>query len=401
LKITNKDIRDFDFYIKKKWVKFLGGETKNLDSKEVIAIIEKYPYWRFELNPKDISYVTKDNKLGITLFHLKNGEIIQKRIPEELRFEEIQKKLDMNKIQIGIFMKHISQHYSGGRYWAWLLGHILAQHPDIQVTFVTNIKPPFGESFKDYDTSNLFIYESDPKNLYRMGDRIPINIFDYIVGVPQEGGNSAMHYADKWGMPFYAMLFESPNFIRDYRTGSDSTDEAWREYIPVLENAESVINNTEIGKDYLDKWDKLKEPYNPNNSTWLWNSINIKAADMVSQEESTGEPYHIIFVGRLVEFKRQIHIVRALNLITDKKFVVHIISSGSGGVVEQMKKEAKEHIQVKVHVKVDDHEKFRIIKMCNMMLFLSSFEGYGIPPSEALFCNRICIAYELPVLKLI
>jgi glycosyltransferase involved in cell wall biosynthesis len=401
MKIKNNDSRDFDFYINRKWYKFRGDETKNLDPKEVIAIIEKYPYWRFKVDKKDIDHVEKDNELGEVLIYLKNGEIIHQRKPEELRFHEVQKKLDMQKIQVGIFMKHISQHYSGGRYWAWLLGHILAEHPNIQVTFVTNMKPPFGKSFDAYDTSNLFVYESDPRNLYRMGDRIPVNVFDYIIGVPQEGGNSAMAYADKWGMPYYAMLFESPNFIRDYRTGSDSHDEAWREYVPVLENAEKVINNTEVGKEYLDKWDKLKEPYHAEKSVWLWNSINTRIADKVEQDESKGEPYNILFVGRAVEFKRQIHIIRALNLIKDKKFVVHMITSRTGGVVDQMRREAGDHIRIETHVKVDDYEKFRIIKKCNLMLFLSSFEGFGLPPMESLHCERVCISYELPILKMI
>jgi hypothetical protein len=36
-----------------------------------------------------------------------------------------------------------------------------------------------------------------------------------------------------------------------------------------------------------------------------------------------------------------------------------------------------------------------------MMLFLSAFEGYGIPPSEAMYCERLCIAYDLPILRMI
>lgn len=35
------------------------------------------------------------------------------------------------------------------------------------------------------------------------------------------------------------------------------------------------------------------------------------------------------------------------------------------------------------------------------MFFLSGFEGFGMPPMEALYCERLCIAYPLPILKLI
>ena len=33
------------------------------------------------------------------------------------------------------------------------------------------------------------------------------------------------------------------------------------------------------------------------------------------------------------------------------------------------------------------------------MLFPSYFEGYGTPPIEAQYCNTVCFAYDLPVLR--
>jgi glycosyltransferase involved in cell wall biosynthesis len=402
MKLTNDDNKPIDFHLqrpKKRWIKFEGKQTiADFDLETVKAIFAKFPYWRWKLEEKDIAYVTK-GKEGVT-FHLKNGEVILQKKPEEMRFEKINKHLDMKKIQIAIFMKHISGHYSGGRYWAWLLGHILAEHPNIQVVFVTNILPPFGESFCDFDTKDLFIYESDPHKLYHMGDKIPVNVFDYVIGIPQEGGVSAMNYANKWGVPFYSLLYESPNFIRDFRGGADSEDANWAEYLPVLKNSKRVINNTVIGKDYLDKWTLMTAPYNKNGSTWLWNSINTKAADKVNQEEnSEKDVYHIMWVGRMIEFKRTVHIVRALNKLNKLKFVVHIISGSGGSIFNKMAKECDPHVELKLHLKVDDHEKFRIIKLSNMMVFLSSFEGFGMPPQEAMYCERVCCAYDLPILK--
>jgi glycosyltransferase involved in cell wall biosynthesis len=404
MKLKNNDNRSLDFFLQrpqKRWINFKGNETKpNLDHETIQAIISKFPYWRWELEKKDIAYVTK-GKDGVT-FHLKNGKVIKQLKPEEMRFEEINKKLDIEKIQIAIFMKHISGHYSGGRYWAWLLGHILAEHPNIQVTFITNILPPFGESFCDFDTSDLFIYLSDPSKLYHMGNKIPVNVFDYILGIPQEGGISALNYAKKWGMPFYSLLYESPNFIRDFRGGPDSEDGNWTEYLPVLKESKRVINNTEIGKKYLDEWKLMTEPYNKKGSTWLWNSVNFKAADNVNQEENSEKNvFHIMWVGRMIEFKRTIHIIRALNLIKKYNFVVHIISGAGGSLFQRMEKECNENVKMQLHIKVDDHEKFRIIKQSNMMVFLSCFEGFGMPPLEALYCERVCCAYDLPILKLI
>lgn len=406
MKITFKENVDFDFYIKKKWYKFLSKEIKDLPFEEIKGILERFPYRRFRLDLKDVASVKKTEDSVILI--MKDGREIRQRKPEELRFDNLIKKMDLKKIQIGIFMKNIITHYSGGRYWSWLLGHILADARDVQVTFITNEIPPFGNSFDCYNKDDVFVYLDDPKkNPYDMGNKISKNVFDYVVGIPIEGGVAAKNYAEKWNIPFYCMIFESPNFIREYRNGSDTNESFWTPYRDAMMKCNAVINNTEMGKGFLDKW--MPNSFDKEKSVWLWNSMNTVVADKVKQAENKNpNEYHIVFIGRSVGFKRTIHIVRALNMLPDidanyegVKFVIHIISGHGSGLIDQMNAEKKEHIEVEYHEKVDDYEKFRIVKICNMMIFLSCFEGYGIPPSEAMYCERLCISYPLPILEMI
>ncbi len=384
-----------DFYIKKHYLKFEAGETKDLPGDFIIEILERFPYWSFRMLDKDIASIRKT--ADAVVITLKNGkEVIQKK-PEELRFLAIEKKINKSKIQIGIFMKNITTHYSGGRYWAWLLGHILAQDKRVQVTFVTNELPPFGNSFDAYKNSNLFVY-LDKLDVWNMGQKIPRNYFDYVLGIPIEGGISAQQYANKWSLPFYLLLFESPNFIREYRNGPDASDAQWQPYKAAMIHALKVINNTEIGKEFLDDW--MGREWDAGKSVFLWNTLNAKVADAVHEKEIRADVKHIVFIGRAMGYKRIVHIVRALNLITDMKFVFHLVS-GNTNEKERLEAERKSNVQIEFHAKVDDYEKFKIVKRCNLMIFLSAFEGFGIPPMEALYCSRVCIAYPLPILKLI
>jgi len=394
LKLKNEG-EFIDFYVQKHYLIFKEGETKDLPEEFITEILQRFPYWRFRMLDKDIATIRKTS--DAVIITLKSGkEIIQKK-PEELRFLAIEKKINKSKIQIAIFMKNITTHYSGGRYWGWLLGHILAQDKRVQVTFVTNELPPFGKSFESYKNSNIFVY-IDKIDVWNMGQKIPRNFFDYVIGIPIEGGVSAQQYAGKWSMPYYLLLFESPNFIRAYRDGPDASDTQWQPYKAAMIRSHKVINNTEIGKQFLDDW--MSEDWDAGKSVFLWNSINAKVADAVHEKEIRGEVKHIVFVGRAMGYKRIVHIIRALNLISNMKFVFHLIS-GNTNEKERLEAERKSNVQIEFHAKVDDYEKFKIIKRCNMMVFLSAFEGFGIPPMEALYCSRVCIAYPLPILKLI
>lgn len=48
---------------------------------------------------------------------------------------------------------------------------------------------------------------------------------------------------------------------------------------------------------------------------------------------------------------------------------------------------------------VDEAEKYRLIKSATVMWFLSTLEGWGIAPQEALACGTLPICYDLPVYK--
>jgi len=345
MELKNND-REFDCFLSKRKYVFKSGETKSLPEDIVIKIMERFIWRNWELNKDDIETIQKNNQTGEVIFILKSGKRIIQKKAEELRFNEIQKKMDLNKMQIAIFMKNIHTHYSGGRYWSWLLGHLLSESGDLQITFITNELPPFGDSFKLYDKKNIFIY-LDKLDVFRMGDKIPMNVFDYVIGIPVEGGVSAQVYARKWNVPYYCLLFESPNFVRDYRTGSDSHDHVFRPYVEAMKNADKVINNTEIGKEYLDKWTPMGNDFDREKSVWLWNTINIKAADFVQVEKiKDKKEFHIVFVGRAVDFKRTVHIVRALNNIKDKRFVLHVISGHASRMIIKLTGECQPHVKL-------------------------------------------------------
>jgi len=59
----------------------------------------------------------------------------------------------------------------------------------------------------------------------------------------------------------------------------------------------------------------------------------------------------------------------------------------------------REGIRVNFYDAITEEEKFRIIKQCKFMVFPTRFEGYGLPPAEALYCGKPCLAYDIPILR--
>ena len=65
-----------------------------------------------------------------------------------------------------------------------------------------------------------------------------------------------------------------------------------------------------------------------------------------------------------------------------------------------LRKEAKNRgITIKEHRKISDLEKFQVISRSTCMVFLSEFEGFGLPPVEALCCGTRVLTFALPVLE--
>ncbi len=81
-----------------------------------------------------------------------------------------------------------------------------------------------------------------------------------------------------------------------------------------------------------------------------------------------------------------------------------VIIVGTGQVPPEAAGELAERaahygIELDFKYRLSDHEKFRQIKRARLMLFPSFFEGFGLPPVEALYCGTPCVAFDLPVLR--
>jgi len=305
-----------------------------------------------------------------------------------------------------IFMQHMP-HYTGGRYSVYLWAVILSQFMD--VTLITNAHHPFEKDFEGYNLSNFHLVIDT-----RWGQDIAQNDFDFVIGVPNLSGQFAMAYSQRFDIPCYLILFESPNFVSEYREGEDSTEGYWENYRKCLVRCAGIICPSHMSAEKAAEWlPEYKGEFHV-----LHPALNQVVADMALQ--SIAEPMaapsreivegktvddsrpHLLYVSRMVGFKNPIAALDAIARKIGKAKVTIIgrVGPSPGQMIEDHRKfwESK-GLEVEVLGVKDDRTKFEAIKACDLMLFPSQFEGFGMPPMEALYFEKPCVCYELPVLR--
>ena len=305
-----------------------------------------------------------------------------------------------------IFMQQMP-HYTGGRYSVFLWAVVLSQFMD--VTLITNAHHPFEKDFDDYNLSNFHLVVDT-----RWGQDIAQNDFDFVIGVPNLSGQFAMAYSQRFNIPCYLILFESPNFVSEYREGEDSTEGYWENYRKCLVQCAGIICPSHLSAEKAAEWlPEYKGKFHV-----IHPALNQIVADMALQsiaepkETSGGEIVegqvvdddrpHLLYVSRMVGFKNPVAVLDAIARKIGKAKVTIIGRVGPSPaklIADHREFWESKGLDVDVLGVKDDRTKFEAIKSCDLLLFPSQFEGFGMPPMEALYFEKPCVCYELPVLR--
>lgn len=291
------------------------------------------------------------------------------------------------RTRIAFFSQQLS-YYTGGRYYSYMLAVTLAQYAD--VTFITDCDPPFKEDFKDWGSQpEIVIDENFAKDIKE-------NEFDQIIAVPFKSAEYAYKYSKKWKLPLTLLVFETPNFILDYREGQDASEKYWTGTLQeAYLNCNQIIACSKLSMEYAKKF----FPESKAKFEYLYPCVNEVVANEVvwtCPEDKEG----VVFSSRTIEFKSPVPVIREM-VRQGCKEPFHIIGK-LWGMTKQGIKEIKEKnpdVNIVVHEGIPDKEKFEIISKAKVVVVPSLFEGFGIPPLEAIYMGTRVVAYDLPVLR--
>lgn len=293
-------------------------------------------------------------------------------------------KTNNTKKNIAIFVRFLP-YYSGGRYYSYLLAEYLAQ--DFNVTIVTNAEPPFKDDFKDWGNQPKIEIDEN------YGSTLSENKFDLIIGVPFKPVSFAYKYAKKWNLPLALLVFETPNFILKYRGGADSSKQNWLPLKKFYNDCDSIIACSKLSMKYAEEYFDSRANFH-----FLYPCINELVANKAYDKEAKKEG--IVFCSRAARFKSPLAPIREL-LKRGYNGPYHLIGKIWTFDRKELNKLKEKYPEAEIinYGIVNDYMKFMIINKSELLVVPSFFEGFGIPPLEALWMGTPAIAYELEVLK--
>lgn len=312
---------------------------------------------------------------------------------------DIQKHVFKKKMKIGI-AGYMGQYYSGGRYHAWIWAESLAYMGN-EVYFITNHEPIFTR-----DTENM---NQDGKLTLMISDNFDMDIegvseLDYVFMIPHRTLKKQFyHQVRNLSMRTNARLillnFESPNWMNKYLHGA-MDEKLWDQWRETCNSGCMVISTDQESTKYAREYYTTNPQYTVFRECYL--SLNTYIADKVPLRKK--ENRIISFIRLKDKHKGSSDILKLFD--SDLRGYTFVFVIGTTVTKEDFiefesilkNAESDYGISYEIKIKISDAEKYEEISRAKYLLFPSYFEGYGIPPIEAMYFNTRCIAYDLPVI---
>ncbi|MCH7960530.1 MAG: glycosyltransferase [Candidatus Hydrogenedentes bacterium] len=291
--------------------------------------------------------------------------------------------------------------FSGGRYHAWMMAEAAA-YMGHDVDFVTDHKPIFYEDFAEFPRHANVNLHLRPV-LQQTGWDLPDHACDVLVVVPHGTWTPYFYirarlFAARKRARLVMINFESPNWFNALAPVPRDVAQ-WDGWKLCSEGASMILSISAEGEKYA------REFYDtcPRHTlfTYCHPTINSIVADSV-----LGVPREkrIVMLGRFDQASHK-GVASIPDLLCEEMrgytlVLVSGIGMAQGSYMRQLTARAERYgVNIEIRYQISDREKYRELKRAALLLFPSLFEGFGLPPVEAQYCDVPCVAYDLPVLR--
>ncbi|MBI0534680.1 glycosyltransferase [Roseomonas sp. KE2513] len=300
-------------------------------------------------------------------------------------------------LRVAVFVTNAAGVYGGGRLAAFLLAQCLAR-AGAEVSFVTNVKPVFYDELRYFGHPGQVALHLTKD--FHLG--LPGGAFDIVVLIPGQSQDRTFYmgargFAHRRGARLVLFNFETPNWFNSLAPEA-RTEDLWLEWRRCLEDGLLVLSNSEQSMRFAKRY-YASHPQTTHFDFWH-QPINLKALARVQPQFR--EKRVVCFVRARDPHKGGQDLIDALSDDLRGWTLSLIVGSAKldDDYREAIQAAARRHgIGVEVKPLLSDTEKFVELKRARMLLYPSLFEGYGIPPIEALASATPCVCYDLPVFR--
>ena len=323
--------------------------------------------------------------------------------------EDAIKYYDSTKYNIAFLMGNCNS-YNGGGFHAWMLANNFATKAACHVWIIAQ-STSIAYTQDSFSSHNVTLITDKSNKLIR-DDSTPIK-FDLVVGTPHDSSILAVEYAKKHAKSKSACLvYETPNFVKQYRSGRDSQDSFGTLFKQALIEADFIWPISDETKTHVKLWDaELRHK----NMTIVSPIVNTTVASEVlgttcmdDKLTSVGRDDIAVIIARNIGYKK---VRESVELIAERfgmkyKFssarplYIYLVGADMTRQLTHVRQEWKRKgIEVRAIENCTEINKWKLLRAAKCVIHLSEFEGFGLPVAEAMYAGVPVIANRLPVLE--
>jgi glycosyltransferase involved in cell wall biosynthesis len=223
---------------------------------------------------------------------------------------------------------------------------------------------------------------------------------DWILGVFKESAIKAVALGRRHGARVANFVYECPPWLEETAGGplpepddGGYTRDLWERTRRAYVDSDILFPNSELARSWNARWvgREVAEPIYP----------GIDAAQMpiapVSGPAAGAGPRRILYVGRLAPAKNVDLLIRAHQALDHPGAELHIC--GEGPEEGRLRSLAGGRPDVVFHGFVGERDLWALYRGADLVVCPSSFEGFGMPPMQALYFGKPCLVSDIPIFR--
>lgn len=220
---------------------------------------------------------------------------------------------------------------------------------------------------------------------------------DWLFGVLKEPAIKAVWLGRKLQRPVANFIYECPPWLREiygeevYRKASDAyTRQLWEDTRQAYLASDLLLPNSELSRQHNQRWLNGKPVADP-----VFPGVDVQQMPFDGPAERM-PGRNVLFVGRLVP-EKNLHLLLEAWRRLPQDAVLNI--AGSGPLLGWLQEQARGRSNIRVLGFVDDDRLWALFRGTDLLVCPSQFEGFGMPPMQALYFEKACLVSDLPIFR--
>jgi glycosyltransferase involved in cell wall biosynthesis len=217
---------------------------------------------------------------------------------------------------------------------------------------------------------------------------------DWVLGVLKDSAIKAVAIAREAGARVANFVYETPPWLREM-AGEEAyacedngyTRDLWERTRRAYLDSDLLFPNSALAGEWAGRWlegHPIAAPIHP----------GIDPAQMPFEAGAGGEG--LLYVGRLAPMKRVDDLIEACRRLTPEPPLAIV---GEGPEEARLRNLAAGRPTIRFHGFVDDPALWRLYAASALVVCPSAFEGFGMPPMQALYFARPCLVSDIPIFR--